>query len=193
MCYFYLSEGKIKVFRVRSVLNGYVGRTHIIVRFQTRSRTKHGTENFGGFIYVLDGFPQRDFVLWVFICPINIVPFFRLSIFRLPRQGQPRPIYTARATTPLPPLHSYHACVYIPATTPRATTPHPYHQGLSRLCIHPGYHTRAITLHHTSTSGYHTRNSSSYFIVYLSPAITPPVLLTYTTTGAPHATTYSTR
>ena len=44
-----------------------------------------------------------------------------------------------------------------PATTPRATTPHPYHHGLSRLCIHPGYHTRAITLHHTRTSGYHTR------------------------------------
>ena len=83
--------------------------------------------------------------------------FCRLSIFRLPRQGLPRPIYTTRATTPLPPLHSYHVCVYIPATTPRATTPHPYHHGLSRLCIHPGYYTRAITLHHTRTSGYHTR------------------------------------
>ena len=52
-----------------------VGRTHTIVRFQTRIRRKDGTENFGGFIYVLDGFPQRDFVLWVFVvfmCPINI-------------------------------------------------------------------------------------------------------------------------
>ena len=39
-------------------------------------------------------------------------PFCRLSIFRLPRRGLPRPIYTARVTTPLPPLHSYHACVY---------------------------------------------------------------------------------
>ena len=26
------------------------------------------------------------------------------------------------------------------ATTPRATTPHPFHHGLSRLCMHPGYH-----------------------------------------------------
>ena len=68
-------------------------------------------------------------------------------------------------------------CLSFPATTPRATTPHPYHHGLSRLCIHPGYHTRAITLHHTRTSGYHTRHSSSYFVVYRSPAITPPVLL----------------
>ena len=40
-------------------------------------------------------------------------------------------------------------CVYIPATTPRATTPHLYRTGyhaftttaqLSRLCMHPGYH-----------------------------------------------------
>ena len=76
-----------------------------------------------------------------------------------------------------------------PATTPRATTPHPYHHGLSCLCIHPGYHaivyfyslvitpelSRSTTL--TRTSGYCTRHSSSYFVVYLSPAITPPVLL----------------
>ena len=39
---------------------------------QTRIRRKDGTENFGGFVYVLDGFPQRDFVLWVFMCPIKI-------------------------------------------------------------------------------------------------------------------------
>ena len=50
---------------------GAVGRTHTIVRFQTRIRRKDGTENYGGFVYVLDGFPQRDFVLWVFMCPIN--------------------------------------------------------------------------------------------------------------------------
>ena len=76
------------------------------------------------------------FVLWVFICPTNIILFHGYqaegyhapSIYhRLPRRGLPRPIYTARVTTPLPPLHSYHACVYIPATTPRATTPHLYH------------------------------------------------------------------
>ena len=36
------------------------------------SKESYGTENFGGFVYVLDGFPQRDFVLWVFMCPTNI-------------------------------------------------------------------------------------------------------------------------
>ena len=77
------------------------------------------------------------------------------------------------------------------AITPRATTPHPYHHGLSRLCIHSGYHTRAITLNHTHTSGYHTRHSSSYFVVYLSPC-TPPVLLLLHHHRAPHVPTYST-
>ena len=63
-------------------------------------------------------------------------------------------------------LISFHFTANTPrAITPRATTSHPYHHGLSRLCIHPGYHTRAITLHHTRTSGYHTRHSSSYFVV----------------------------
>ena len=99
---------------------GAVGRTQTIVRFQTRIRRKDGTENFGGFVYVLDGFPQRDFVLWVFMCPINIIIFcvYFVSISRLPRRGLPRLIYTARAITPRP-----------------------------------------ITLHHTRTSGYHTRHS----------------------------------
>ena len=31
-----------------------VGRTHTIVRLQTRTRRKDGTENFGGFVYVMD-------------------------------------------------------------------------------------------------------------------------------------------
>ena len=102
---------------------GAVGRTHTIVRLQTRIRRKDGTESFGGFVYVLDGFPQRDFVLWVFMCPINFILYFSLlssllSLFRLPRRGLPRPIYiaraiTPRAITPLPPLHGYHACAYI--------------------------------------------------------------------------------
>ena len=128
---------------------GAVGRTHTIVRLPTRIRRKDRTENFGSFAYVLDGFLGRDFVLWVFMCSIN----FSVSLFRLPRQGLPRPIYTPRAITPraitpLPPLHGYHACVYI-----------------SRLSRHSlvlllGYHTRAISLHHTCKSGYHTRHRS---------------------------------
>ena len=72
---------------------------------QTRTRRKDGAENFGGFVYVLDRFPQRDFVLWVFMCPINFSLFFWVSfpaatprattphrsLFRLPRRGLPRP------------------------------------------------------------------------------------------------------
>ena len=91
-----------------------------------------------------------------FLCarliPFLFFPFFPFSLFvaclyfgyhaegyhapSIPH-GSPRLYHHCTAITP----------VYIPATTPRATTPHTYHHGLSRLCIHPGYHTRAITLH----------------------------------------------
>ena len=47
---------------------------------QTRTRRKDGAENFGGFVYVLDRFPQRDFVLWVFMCPINSVSYTHLTL-----------------------------------------------------------------------------------------------------------------
>ena len=101
---------------------------------------------------------------------------FLLSLFRLPRRGLSSPGLS----------RPYHQCTAITLV---------YAPRLSRHSIFLllGYHARAITLHHTRTSGYHTRHSSSCFIVYLSPAITPPVLLIYTTTGAPQATTYSTR
>ena len=74
---------------------GPVGRTHTIVRLQTRTRRKDGTENFGGFVYVLDGFLQRDFLLWVFMCSINFSLFFWVSF----------PATTPRATTPVQ-MHS---------------------------------------------------------------------------------------
>ena len=99
---------------------------------------EHG--EFRGFCICVGWISTTRFVLWVFICPTNIILFHGYhaegyhapSIYHLlPRRGLPRPIYTARATTPLPPLHSYYACVYIPATTPRATTPHLYHHVLS--------------------------------------------------------------
>ena len=64
-----------------NIYTRYVGRTHTIVRLQTRIRRKDGAEKFGGFVYTLDGFLQRDFVLWVFMCPINIQCLY----FRLPR------------------------------------------------------------------------------------------------------------
>ena len=111
-----------------------VGRTHTTVRLQTRIRRKDGTENFAGFVYVLDGFLQWDIVSWVFMCPINFIVFFRLS-----RPGL---------------SHLYHHCTAIT----------PVYIYISRLSLHSlvislGYHTRAITLHHTRTSGYHTRHS----------------------------------
>ena len=68
------------------------------VRLQTRTRRKDGTENFGGFVYVLDGFLQRDFLLWVFMCSINFSLFFWVSF----------PATTPRATTPAA-LSGYHA------------------------------------------------------------------------------------
>ena len=71
-----------------------VGRTHTIVRLETRIRRKDGTENFGGFVYVLDGFPQRDFVLWVLCARLISVAF---------------PATTPRATTPHRSFVGYHA------------------------------------------------------------------------------------
>ena len=43
---------------------------------------------------------------------VSLLSLF-LSLFRLPRRWLPRPIYTTQAITHLPPLHGYHACVYI--------------------------------------------------------------------------------
>ena len=94
-----------------------VGRTHTIVRLQTRTRRKDGTENFGGFVYVLDGFLQRDFLLWVFMCSINF-SLFSVSLFRLPRRGLPHPtalFYGYHARTDASKLTGYHVC--------RVTTP----------------------------------------------------------------------
>ena len=84
-----------------------VGRTHTIVRLQTRIRRKDGTENFGGFVFVLDGFVQRDFVLWVLCAHLISV-----SLIRLPRRGLPRPYRSIQANR-LPRLHGY----YTGATT----------------------------------------------------------------------------
>ena len=86
------------------------------------------------------------FVLWVFMCPTNIILFHRYHaegyhapsiLHRLPRRGLPRPILTTTG---------YHACVYIPVITP----------GLSRSRL-----PRPIL----TTTGYHA-------CVYI-PVITP--------------------
>ena len=60
-----------------------------------------------------------------------------LSLFRLPRRGLPRPIYTARAITPLPPLHGYHACLF-PGYHAIVLSSIP---GLSHLSYHAPPHT----------------------------------------------------
>ena len=85
---------------------GAVGRTHTIVRLQTRIRRKDGTENFGvSYLYWIWSssttftayccFPgmslQRVFVLWVSVCSVNLK-----SLFRLPRRGLLRPTDTLR-------------------------------------------------------------------------------------------------
>ena len=145
-----------------------------------KNPSKRWNGEFRGFRICIGWIPQRDFLLWVFMCPINFCLYVsfvsfsgyhapRLSLFRRPRRWLPRPIYTARAITPsaistLPPLHGYHACVYISRISRHS------------LILLLGYHTRAITLHHTRTSGYHTHHSSE-FVVYRSLAITPPVFL----------------
>ena len=99
---------------------GAVGRTHTIVRLQTRIRRKDGNENIGGFVYVMDGFLQRDLVLlWGFLCSVDFsVSLFsgyhaegynapRVSFFRLPRRGLPRPYRYIQANR-LPRLQGYH-------------------------------------------------------------------------------------
>ena len=92
-------------------LNSYVGRTHIIVRLQTWNRRKDQgkvRENFGGFVDVLDGFPQRDFLLWVFMYPINISLFSPVGLYHSEGYHAPPlsfPAITPGATTPVQ-MHS---------------------------------------------------------------------------------------
>ena len=112
---------------------GAVGRTHSIVRLQTRIRRKDGSENYGGFVYVWDGFSQRGFVLWVFMCPNNITRFFDFFFASTScLLCVSSTATTPRATTPHLYCKSYHAfttarlprlCIYIPATTPQFRVP----------------------------------------------------------------------
>ena len=95
------------------------------------SKRSWNGQNFGGFVYVLDGFPQRDFVLWVFMCPTNVSLFCVYSVTIYIARA-----ITRRAITPLPPLLGYHAEGYhVPSLPPRAITP----VYTSRF-RHPSYH-----------------------------------------------------
>ena len=107
---------------------------------------------FRGFRICVGWISTTRFVLWVFMCPTNIILF-----------------------------HGYHAEGYhAPSLPPRAITP-VYACRLSRhssffysLVITPEL---SRSTAHTRTSGYHTRHSSSYFVFHQAPAISPPVLL----------------
>ena len=115
---------------------GAVGRTHTIVRSQTRIRRKDGTKNFGGFVFVLD--LHNRILCCGFLCARLILVSFpattpratppHRSLFRLPRRGQPRPTDTIRL--------------------PRRRLPLLYrYVQANRLPRLQGYHARATTLH----------------------------------------------
>ena len=81
---------------------------------------------FGGFVNVLDGFPQRDFVLWIFMCPTNISLFrvYSVSLVSLLFSGYHAEGYHD-PSIPHGPSRIDHHCtatrpvyIYIPATTP---------------------------------------------------------------------------
>ena len=100
---------------------GAVGRTHFIVRLQTRIRRKDGSENCG--VSYICGMDLHNGILCCgFLCSriislcfstffLSLPCVFSVSLLRLPRQGLSRPIYIARAITPSP-LHGYHAFVF---------------------------------------------------------------------------------
>ena len=109
--------------------------------------------DFGGFVYVSDRFPQRDFGLWVFMCPINFSVSFPATTprattphrsFRLPQRGLPPHGYLSEG---------YHA----PPLFSQLPRPYICNQA-NRLPRLQGYHTRATTLqiNFWVQAGYHT-------------------------------------
>ena len=112
---------------------GAVGRTHTIVRLQTRIRRKDGTENFGGFVFVLDLY--NGILCCGFLCARVISVSF--------------PATTPRATTPVQIHSSYQV-------TTSAGLPHPsYHapykllgiDGLSHLRVGFSYFSSHRLIH----------------------------------------------
>ena len=87
-------------------------------RHETTGRKDHGTENFGGFVYVLDGFPQRDFVLCVFMCPTNISLFcYHLYCTGYHAEGYHAPSLPPRAITPVYTSRLSHQSYHAPPHT----------------------------------------------------------------------------
>ena len=81
-----------------------------------KNPSKRWNGEFRGFRICVGWISTTGFCVVGFMCLLISVYFVSLlsllSLFRLPRRGLPRPIYTARAITPLPPLHGYHACLF---------------------------------------------------------------------------------
>ena len=83
---------------------GAVGRTHTIIRLQTRILRKNGTENIAGFVFVLDLY--NGILCCCFLCARLISVSFpattprattpHRSLSRLPRRGLTRPTDTLR-------------------------------------------------------------------------------------------------
>ena len=100
-----------------------VGRTHTIVRLQTRIRRKDGTENFGGFVYVLDGFLQGDFVLWGFMRSNNFSLFsgYHAEGYHAPPIPYGYHAQGYHALTDTFKLTGYHVCRVTTPELPRST------------------------------------------------------------------------
>ena len=108
------------------------------------------------------GFPQHVSVLWVFMYPTNIALFCLYFVSLFP---------------------GYHAEGYhAPSLPPRAITP-----VYTSQVITPELSRSTTHVHRVITPAI----SNSYFVVYLSPAFTPPVLILHHH-RAPHVPTYST-
>ena len=88
------------------------GLLDVLTPLSPRIRRKDGTDNFGGFVYVLDGFPQRDFLLWVFMCSINFPSLLLL--------------FCASLLCPLCLCSGYHAEGYHAPSIPHGLS-RPYH------------------------------------------------------------------
>ena len=81
---------------------GAVGRTHTIVRLQTRIRRKDGTENFGGFVYVLDLY--NGILCCGFLCALlTLLSGYHAGGYHAPSipHGLSRPYHHCTAITPV--------------------------------------------------------------------------------------------
>ena len=118
-----------------------------------KNPSKRWNGKFRGF-RICDGFPQRDFVLWVLCARLISVYFVSIlclfCLFSLFSGYHAAGYHAPSIPHGLSRLYHHYTATTLdsfPATTPKF------------FVLFLGYHTWAITLHHTRTSGYHTRHS----------------------------------